>query len=86
MSTKDKRLAAIRSNPRQVRFDDLRSTLLSLGFTVRTGSGDHQTFTHELLSYHVTIDPRRPHVLQVYVKKALAAIDEVLEKIEGGGD
>jgi hypothetical protein len=86
VSTKDKRLTAIRANPRQVRFADLQSALEGLGFIARTGSGDHWTFTHPLLSYHVTVDPRRPHVLPVYVKQALRAIDEVLEKIEGGGD
>ena len=40
------------------------------------------TGVYGLLSYAVTVDPRRPHVLPVYVKNALNAIDEVQEKLE----
>ena len=86
MSKRQKRLEKIRANPRQVRFADLRSALESLQFRARPGKGDHWVFEHDLLTYVVTVDPRRPVVLAVYVRQALKAADDVLEKIGGGGD
>lgn len=83
MSTRAKRLAAIRNNPRQVRFADLKMALEGPGFTARTGKGDHWVFEHELLDYGFTVDPRRPDVLAVYVREALEAVDEVLDKRRG---
>lgn len=56
----------------------------AMGFAARPSKGDHWTFEHPLLSYVVTIDPRRPTILPVYVKKALTAIDEVQEQMTKG--
>ncbi|MCC7107063.1 MAG: hypothetical protein IT307_18180 [Chloroflexi bacterium] len=77
MVKRDKRIARMRQNPRQVRFDEPRAGLESLGFVGRSGKGDHWVFEHDLLPYPLPIDPRRPFVLAVYVRKALVAIDEV---------
>ena len=82
MAKRDKRLAAIRNNPRQVRFADLRTMLEGVGFVGRAGKGDHWVFEHEALPYPIVVDPRRPFVLPVYVKNALNAIDAVLEQQE----
>jgi len=86
VSTKEKRLDAMRRSPRQVRFQDLRAALEAEGFTLRPGKGDHCTFLHPLLPQPVGVDPRRPHVLKVYVEAALRAIDRVREVLDAGGD
>lgn len=78
MATRDKRIAAIRRNSRAVRFEDLRSALLGLGFAAVPGKGDHWKFSHPLLPWVVTVDPRRPFVLRVYVEATLQAIDYVV--------
>lgn len=81
MPGRDRRLEAIRRNPRDVRFDDLRRVLEAHGFVGRRpGSGSsHLTYSHPSLSYNITVVERRPIVLEVYVRMALNAIDEVLE-------
>ena len=84
MAKRDKRLAAIRSNPRQVRFADLKTALEARGFAARPGRGDHWVFIHPLLPYPIVVDPRRPFVLPVYVRSALRAIEEVEDKLQGG--
>ena len=86
MAKREKRLAAMRQNPKQVRFADLRSVLEGFGFEARPGKGDHWSFVHPRISYVVTVDPRRPHVLEPYVRKALQAIDEVLEEEREAGE
>jgi hypothetical protein len=85
LSKREQRLARIRASPRNVRFEDLRSVLVAHGFVGRLGARNHWVFGHDLLTYHVTVDPRRP-LLQVYVRAALKALDEVLEKLEESGD
>jgi predicted RNA binding protein YcfA (HicA-like mRNA interferase family) len=86
VTTRDKREAAMRRNPRAVRFADLQAVLEDHGFVGRKGKGDHWVFEHPLLSYVVTVDPRRPHVLPVYVRNALRAIDEVAQTMAEGGN
>ena len=85
MSKRDKRLEALRTNPKHVRFDELRVVLEDCGFSVRPSKG-HWAFSHPLLPLPFVVDPRRPFVLPVYVKNALRAIDQVQEQLEGGGD
>ncbi len=82
MATRDKRLEAMRRNPRTVRFDDLKGVLEAHGFTAHSGKGDHWVFRHPAYRPGVTIDPRRPFVLLPYVRAALKAIDAVLDQEE----
>jgi hypothetical protein len=77
VAKRDKRIEAMRRSPRQVRFTQLRTAMLAAGFSVRSGSGDHWNFSHPQLSYVVTVDPRRPFVLPVYVRACLKALDAV---------
>jgi predicted RNA binding protein YcfA (HicA-like mRNA interferase family) len=79
VATSDKRLAAIRRNPRAVRFDDLKAVLEAHGFEALPGKGDHWVFRHSHFRPGVSIDPHKPHVLVTYVKAALKAIDAVLD-------
>ncbi len=80
MTKSEKREAAIRVNPKQVRFDDLNTLLRSYAFAPRQSGGgsSHYTYTHPSFGVVVTIPrPHRAHVSSEYVKEALAAIDRV---------
>lgn len=84
MTKREKREAAIRSNPKQVRFADLDILLDSYDFEVRQArSGtSHYVYSHEDYPGELTIPlPHggNTHVLVIYVKRALAAIDIVIE-------
>ena len=78
MSKKEKALAKFRQNPGNVRFEDLETVLLSLGFNERQGGTAHVVFTYR--SWILTV-PNHPGTLLkvIYVKKALRAIDEMTE-------
>lgn len=83
MVTRDKRLEAMRRNPRNVRFETLRRVLEDHGFTSRRSPGrDHWRFSHRLIRTVLTVDPRRPFLLVPYVTDALKAIDEADEATE----
>lgn len=82
MSKYAKALHKLRNNPRNVRFQDLKRILLSLGFQERPGSGSHAVFVHPKLFKILTIPRRRPFLAETYVKQALILIDS-LESIEG---
>jgi len=79
MPSSDKRLEAIRNNPKNVRFEDLRNVLEDHGFEARPGKGDHWVFKHPLRPNNLAIDRRRPVLLAVYVRQALKEIDALLE-------
>jgi predicted RNA binding protein YcfA (HicA-like mRNA interferase family) len=78
VARRDKRIEAMRRNPRNVTIADLESVLFASGFELlpRRGKGDHRVYRHAT-GRQVGVDPRRPHVLPVYVKAVLAAIDAV---------
>lgn len=82
MATRDKRLDAMRRSAKSVRFSELRAVLEDHGFVGRPGKGDHWVFHHPSHPVHITIDPRRPHVLAPYVRNAPKAIEAVLEREE----
>ena len=82
MATRDKRIEAMRRNPRSVRFEEPRAVLEGLGFSSRPGKGDHWRFHHPSRPHFLTIDARRPMLLVGYVKEALKEIDAVLAEEE----
>ena len=65
MATRDKRIGAMRRNPRNVRFAELQTALEDHGFVGKPGKGDHWVFRHPDLREHVTVDARRPFLLPV---------------------
>jgi predicted RNA binding protein YcfA (HicA-like mRNA interferase family) len=82
MAKKNKALDRIRNNPKNVRFEDLQAILEGFGFTIRHRSGSHAVFFY---GKHILVIPfRKPFVKVVYVRLALAAIDEILA--ESGED
>jgi hypothetical protein len=80
MTKRDKHEAAIRNNPRQVRFDDLDTLMRRYKF-----DGDrnrpHVVYTHSI-HMDIIVNVAKPHsgtkhVKTTYVENALAAIDAV---------
>jgi hypothetical protein len=91
---RNKRLDKARNNPKEVTFEELVALLQAYGFEVRNYSGgSHYTVWHP--RYQViqqkepnSIPRRKPHLLPVYVKRALTWIERVQEseKEHGGTD
>jgi predicted RNA binding protein YcfA (HicA-like mRNA interferase family) len=80
VTTRDKRIEAMRRNPRQVTADEMDAALQGLGFTCRSGKGDHRVYLHPKLDYPVVIDVHRPQLKRYIVLQALEAIDELQEE------
>lgn len=82
MAKRDKRIAAMRRNPRTVRPDDLDSALRGLGFAARQESS-HRTYIYG--DVVLTIPQRKPFLKPVYVILALELIDR-LDLVEDEDD
>ncbi len=72
MVKSEKILERMRTNPNGVRFDDLDNVLRRNGFASRQ-VGSHVTYTRG--QQRVTVPYKLPHVLPIYVKQVLAALD-----------
>jgi len=78
MSKKEKALEKLRQNPKHVRFEDLESILLGLGFQKRQDGTSHAMFTFG--NHIVNIPKRKPFVKPKYVELVLKVLDEIKEK------
>ncbi len=76
MSRRQKRLDRIRNSRKDVSFSELCRILNDHGFDIRSGKGSHYVAIHPATGVTITIVRRSP-VRQVYVEKALEAIDAV---------
>jgi predicted RNA binding protein YcfA (HicA-like mRNA interferase family) len=74
VSRKEKLLHAIRNNPTNVRFEELKKILESIGYTAVNRGGSHYVFTKEGCET-LTIPYKRP-VKVVYVKHVIQLIEE----------
>jgi hypothetical protein len=74
MATRDKRIAAMRRNPRNVRPDDLDVVLRAAGFTMRQQGTSHKVYTRE--EQQVVVPQHRPFLMAAYVRRALAVLGE----------
>jgi len=85
MSSRRERLRAkITQNPRHVRFEELLKLLQAYDFEVyRPGKGSHYYCVRG--RYQISVPYRRPHVLPIYVKRALELIDQA-ESEESGNE
>ena len=87
MTNKRKQLQRFRNNPGAVSFEKLVSLLKSYGFEVRNYSGgSHYSVSHPEHDVFDAMEPNsipmnKPHVLSVYVKRAIVWIDRV-EQLE----
>ena len=60
-------------NPKNVRFEDLDRLLRGYGFEGRPGRGSHYYYRRG--AQRVTVPFHRPHVLPIYARLALKAIE-----------
>lgn len=84
MSTKEKKLRKLRNNPKGVSFEVIDSLLTAYGFTSRNRGSSHFIDSHPLLNEiedYVNIPKHRP-VKPIYIKKAIALIDKLLERVK----
>ena len=79
MSKREKRLQKLRQNPNSVAFDDLEQVLNDAGFELDHVTGSHHVFRASVGDdvWTLVIPFARP-VKPAYVRKAVAAIDEVI--------
>lgn len=81
MSKREKAIAKLRQNPKNVRFEEIESILIGIGFTKRQEGTSHAVFTCG--KHRLTVPHRKPFVLPVYIKQVLAEIDKIdLEEAE----
>jgi len=79
------KLARYRNNPKNVTFDELKALLESFGFEVKNYSGgSHFSVSHPKYEVFQPMEPKsipmkKPHVLEVYVRRATEWIDRVVE-------
>lgn len=75
MNKKDKLLQRFRQNQKNVRFEDVDTLLLSLGFEKRQ-KGSHATYILKGQG-RITIPFRKPFILPVYVSELVKLLDEM---------
>jgi hypothetical protein len=78
MSTADKVLARMRTNPRDWRIEDLESIAKRLRLSVRKGSGSHVVFSAKGCPTVVTVPAHKP-VKPAYVRMFLRLVEEAME-------
>ena len=74
MSRKDKLIEAIKNNPKNVKFEDLKKILESLGYKAINRGGSHYVFTREA-SISLTTPYKKP-IKVIYVKQVISIIEE----------
>jgi predicted RNA binding protein YcfA (HicA-like mRNA interferase family) len=86
MSKRQKLLQRIQRSPKNVSFDDLRKLLELYGFELKRSKGSHHSFVGYVSTKKATIViPYRYPLQTVYVKKALALIEQIeSQAVEGG--
>ncbi|MCL2111349.1 MAG: hypothetical protein FWH32_03695 [Clostridiales bacterium] len=90
MTRKLNRLARCRNNPNAVSFEELKMLLESFGFEVKNYSGgSHFSVSHSRYDVINAMEPnaipmKKPHILPVYVRRAIRWIEKVIEMQEGG--
>ncbi len=76
MTKRDKRLAKLRQNPKNVRQQDLDQVLSDFGFAPDFTAGSHITYRHPS-GRRITVVAHGPHVPPYVVRQALNAIDSL---------
>jgi hypothetical protein len=77
MTKKEKALARIRQNPKHVRFEEIETILLRLGFEKRQDGTSHAIFL--LGKTIINVPKRKPFVKPIYVGLVLKALDAMSE-------
>ncbi len=77
MTKREKRLAKIRNNPKNVRFNELDQLLRDYGFECRQPRGGSSHYFYICGHRRLTVPKKRPFIKQTYVKQALRQIEEI---------
>jgi hypothetical protein len=77
MSKKEKALAKLRENPKNVRFEEIDLILCNLNFKKRM-KGSHATYTYPGIS-PIVIPFRTPYILPIYVQQVLEILDQIID-------
>jgi hypothetical protein len=79
MSKSEKLLEKIRNNPKAAPFDDLDKMLRGRGFVRRQpqSGSSHYYYTYGVLT--LSVPYKRPYIGEIYVKQALALIEQAAE-------
>lgn len=83
MNKLEKLRRQIEQGPKHVRFEDLDKLLRAYGFEVRRPGRGGSHYYYSKGRVKVSVPKRRPHVLPIYVRLALKAIDQAEEEREG---
>jgi hypothetical protein len=79
MSKSEKFLEKIRNNPKAVSFDDLDKILRGRGFIRRQPRSGSSHYYYTFGALILSVPHKLPYVGEVYVKQALALIDQAAE-------
>jgi hypothetical protein len=77
MSKKEKAVARLRQNPKNVRFEEIEAILFRLGFVKRQSGTSHALFT--LGKHIIGVPKRKPFVKPKYVELLLDELDKMDE-------
>lgn len=80
MTKSRKLLDRIRNNPKAVSFDDLDKALHDCGFTRRQPRGGSSHYFYTYGEQTLSVPYKRPYVREIYVKHALALIEQAMEE------
>ena len=75
MSKKDKLLKAMKNNPKDVPFEDIKKLLESYGYVCHNSGGSHFVFRKEFCE-HIVIPYNKP-IKAIYVKHVLEILGEL---------
>jgi len=75
MSKKDKLLKAMKNNPKDIPFEDIKKLLESYGYTCHNSGGSHFVFRKEFCE-HIVIPYHKP-IKAIYVKHVLEILGEL---------
>jgi len=78
MTKRDKRIAALRRNPKNVRPEELDQVLRAAGFLARQEGTSHRRYTKE--SRSLTIAQHKPFLAVAAVKEVLDLLDALSEE------
>lgn len=74
MTSREKRLARMRANPRDWRIEDLETLALHFGLSVRKSGGSHVIFFHPAVAEMLSVPARRP-IKPIYIRRFVALLD-----------
>ena len=76
MSKQDKKIQAMRNNPKNIRFATIHDLLISKGFIESAPGGGSSHYTYHKGKYRITVPKSNP-VNTIYIKQVLNIIDQL---------